>query len=99
MFCREGADRRRWLTLAATVFFGLVLVGSAFEHHDLLCHLRNPQHCSACSASQLGSDPQTLAVAVTAHLADAGCAVAAPADVVGALLPARSTGRSPPHHS
>ena len=84
------------MTIAATLFYGLVLAASAFAHHDLLCHLKNPQHCTACTASQPGSDPQTLTIAATAHLNDVGCAVAVHAGSTGALLPARSTGRSPP---
>ena len=97
-FGRGRAHGRRWLTLVAALFYGLVLTASAFEHHDLLCHLKNPQHCTACTASQLGADPPALAVVLTSYLNDAGRAIAVHADAAGALLPARSTGRSPPRH-
>lgn len=76
--------------------YSLVLAGSAFEHHDILCHLKNPQHCTACTASQLGSDPQPLAAPVAARLADAGRAVDTHATVASLLLAVSSTGRSPP---
>ena len=79
-----------------TAIYVLVLVASAFEHHDLFCHLRNPQHCTACSAAQLGSDPQTLTAPRTADLADAGRAIALHVAAEGTLLVVRSTGRSPP---
>jgi len=74
----------------------LVLVVSSFEHHDLLCHLRNPQHCTACTATQLGSDPQTLAAPRTAELSDAGRTIALHVIANGTLLVVSSSGRSPP---
>jgi hypothetical protein len=76
--------------------YALVLVASSFEHHDLLCHLRNPQHCTACSATQLGSDPQTLTAPRTSDLADAGRAIAVHVIADSTLLVVSSTGRSPP---
>jgi len=79
-----------------TAIYVLVVLASAFEHHDLLCHLRNPQHCTACSATQLGSDPQTLTAPHTSNLADAGRATALHVVADGTLLVVRSTGRSPP---
>jgi len=79
--------------------YAIFLVASPFEHHDLVCHLKNPWHCTSCSASQLGSDPQTLAVAGTSRLVDAGRAATFHLIVTGTLLPARSTGRSPPSHA
>ena len=80
----------------AAAMYVLVLVASAFEHHDLLCHLRNPQHCTACLATQVGSDPQTLTAPRTIDLADAGRATALDVVPVGALVVVRSSGRSPP---
>ena len=62
MMCRRGrTGGRRSLTIVATLFYVLVLAASAFEHHDLVCHLKTPQHCTACTASQLGADPPALA--------------------------------------
>ena len=91
----RGLRWRRWTALAVALY-ALVLVASAFEHHDLLCHLRNPQHCTACTATQLGSDPQTLTAPHAAELADAGSATALHITVDSTLLVVRSTGRSPP---
>ena len=73
-----------------TAIYVLVVLASAFEHHDLLCHLRNPQHCTACSATQ------TLTAPHTSNLADAGRATALHVVADGTLLVVRSTGRSPP---
>src|SRR5262245_38210623 len=70
----KGRRWQRWAALAAAMY-ALVVLASAFEHHDLLCHLRNPEHCTACSAAQLGSDPQTLTAPRAADLADAGRAL------------------------
>ena len=77
--------------------YALVVLASAFEHHDLLCHLRNPDHCTACSVAQLGSDPQTPAAPRAAELPDAGQALTLHVLVRGTLLTVRSSGRSPPH--
>jgi hypothetical protein len=99
IFGQTPTGRRRSLTIVATLFYVLVLAGSAFEHHDLVCHLKNPQHCTACTASQLGADPPALAADASSSLNDAGGAVAVHGDAVGALLTARSTGRSPPTHA
>lgn len=83
------------MTIAAAIYV-LVLAASAFEHHDILCHLRNPQHCAACTATPLGSDPQTTVAPGTSDLADAGRVLTRYVMADDALLPVRSTGRSPP---
>ena len=85
----------RLLTLVGVALYAAVLVVSPFEHHDLVCHLKTPQHCTSCSSSQLGSDVLPL-VAPTSRLADAGAAVAHDELLEGALIVLRSTGRSPP---
>jgi hypothetical protein len=82
--------------MVAAALYCLVVLAASFEHHDLLCHLQNPQHCTACTASQPGCDPQTLTTPRTSRLADAGRAIATQVLAQGALLPVRSTGRSPP---
>jgi hypothetical protein len=74
----------------------LFLLASPFEHHDLLCHLKTPQHCTSCSGSQLGSDPHALRPPTSWALADAGSAIAVHTLPQGALLAVHSTGRSPP---
>jgi hypothetical protein len=76
--------------------YAAVLVASSFGHHDLVCHLKNPQHCTACTASQLGTDPATSAILGTSSLPDAGGAASDLPLLEGVLLPSQSTGRSPP---
>jgi hypothetical protein len=88
--------RGRRLVLAGLALFATVLVLSPFEHHDLACHLKTPQHCSSCSSSQLGSDVAPLIAPGAARLADAGAARSLDVLLEGALLTVRSTGRSPP---
>jgi hypothetical protein len=78
--------------------YALFLVASPFEHHDLSCELKTPQHCTSCSSTQLGSDPQTLLDPGAWHLADAGRAVALLLLSADTLLAVRTTGRSPPAH-
>ena len=97
MASRLGRARRwRHLTIAASALYCLVVVAAAFEHHDLLCHLKTSQHCTACTATPVSSDPQTLAAPRTADLADAGRATMRHLIAEGALLSVRTTGRSPP---
>lgn len=89
---------RRWRTRAVigVALYAAFLLVAQFEHHDLVCHLKTPQHCTSCASSVLGSDPHTPAMFGMWQLADAGRASAfqlLPADT---LLVARSTGRSPP---
>ena len=95
MNAKRGHDRSL-LRLAGVALYAAFLVVASFEHHDLLCHLKNPQHCTACTASQLGTDPDSPAVVVAWHLADAGSAMPFQLLAEGVLLPGPSTGRSPP---
>ena len=95
MFVTRNHDRSllRWIGVAIYAAFLLV---AQFGHHDLACHLKNPQHCTACSASQLGTDPGTPAVHGAWHLSDAGCAASYQPLAEGVLLAHQSNGRSPP---
>jgi hypothetical protein len=87
---------RSLLRLAGIALYAAFLVVASFEHHDLICHLKNPQHCTACTANQLGTDPDSPAIVGAWHLADAGRAVSFQPLAEGVLLPKPSTGRSPP---
>jgi len=86
----------RALRYAGVGLYALFLLTAQFEHHDLICHVKTPQHCVACISSQLGSDPYSPAIVGSWHLSDAGCAVAFQPVAGGVLLSVRSTGRSPP---
>lgn len=92
-----GRDHRgRAIAFGGLALYAFFLVWAPFEHHDLLCHLKHPQHCTACSSSVVGSDPRTPAMLGTSHLADAGRAISVHILSDGILLAVRSTGRSPP---
>jgi len=84
------------LAYAGVAIYAVFLVTAPFEHHDFLCELKTPRHCTACASSQLGSDPHPPAILGGWHLSDAGRAVAFQPVAAGVLLPAPSTGRSPP---
>jgi hypothetical protein len=86
-------DRRALFSVA---FYALFLFTTQFEHHDLICHLRTPQHCTACTSSIVGSDDAVPSTPGAAHLDDAGTAFCVQSLIGGVLLPARTTGRSPP---
>jgi hypothetical protein len=92
------ASRRitRSLAFAGLALYAAFLLVAPFTHHDLLCELKTPQHCTACASSVVGSDPTRPAIIGAWILTDAGSADARATSVEGALLTVRSTGRSPP---
>ena len=79
--------------------YAVFLIASPFEHHDLSCELKTPQHCTSCTSSQLGSDTHVVHAPGAAQLADAGRANVFVTLDEGTLLAVRSTGRSPPSNS
>jgi len=83
----------KWLGVA---LYAAVLVLAPFTHHDIACHLKNPQHCTACSSAQASVDPATLTSPAVAPLTDLGWAVSPYSSTENVLLAAGSTGRSPP---
>jgi hypothetical protein len=95
VFLTSRHHRSLFRSLGVALYATVVIVAS-FEHHDLICHIKNPQHCTACTASQLGTDPGTLATASAWQLSDAGSTVSFLLCSDGVLLPHQSTGRSPP---
>ena len=82
--------------MVAIAIYALFLLTVPFEHHDLLCHLKTPQHCTACTSSLVSADPNTPFAAGALDMADAGGAISHYLLTDGFLLAARSTGRSPP---
>ena len=96
MTVRSGSRRYRQLAYLALALFSVFLLTSELEHHDIACHLKTPQHCTACAQSQLGSDPHTPASVAQTVLADAGYALPDAVLLSGTVLPTRSSGRSPP---
>ena len=94
---RRGNGRlSRRLALVGMAIYAVFLVASPFEHHDLSCELKTPQHCTSCTSTQLGSDTQVALAPGAAQLADAGRAGTFVLLHQGTLLVVRSTGRSPP---
>jgi hypothetical protein len=90
------SGRLRRFSVVALGLFAVFLATAELEHHDLICHLKTPQHCTACASSPLGPDPHSLTIAPPDVLGDAGRALCAPVSLSGTVLPARSSGRSPP---
>jgi len=84
------------LVLLGVLFHFAFLVTAPFEHHDILCHLKTPLHCTACASSPLSSDPHTPNISCGANLAEAGAPVAFLFIEKGTVLAVRSSGRSPP---
>jgi hypothetical protein len=80
------------------VLYAVFLTIAPFEHHDIACHFKTPQHCTSCSSSVVSSGPSAPAGLGACPLADAGRARADQPLADGILLPVRSTGRSPPSY-
>ena len=98
--CGRFGDRRwRFLAWVGGALYAFFLITAPFEHHDIACHLKTPQHCTSCNSSLVGSDPEAPAAAGAWSLADAGRAIGFQLIADGVLLPVRSTGRSPPAQS
>ncbi|HEV8346145.1 MAG TPA: hypothetical protein VGQ16_06210 [Vicinamibacterales bacterium] len=59
----EAVERRsRRMALIGAALYAVVLLMAPFEHHDLVCHIKTPQHCMSCSATLVGSDPHAPAI-------------------------------------
>jgi hypothetical protein len=84
------------LTLVSAALYALFLLVTPFEHHDLSCELKTPEHCAACVASVVSIDPHVPTIPGAGLLADAGSAVSLDLFAESLLLGARTTGRSPP---
>jgi hypothetical protein len=93
---RRTGRRAPLLAVAGLAIYAAFLIASPFEHHDLICHLKTPQHCTSCASSQLGADPHTLSTPGTTYLDDAGSATTFQPIAERTLLAVRSSGRSPP---
>src|SRR3954464_3013137 len=92
---RSGRLSRR-LALVGMAIYAIFLIASPFEHHDLSCELKTPQHCTACTSSVISSSPDTPAIPGESNLLDAGRAVTLGARAETLLLAVRTPGRSPP---
>jgi hypothetical protein len=92
-----GVDRRiRRFALLGVLLHTLFVTAAPFEHHDLICHLKTPQHCTSCTSSPVGSSAEALSTPGAAVLRDAGSTAAFDPISESALLAVSNSGRSPP---
>jgi hypothetical protein len=89
------------LSLRRSTLVGLllhvgVLAAAPFEHHDLACHLKTPQHCSSCTFSPLGASASAAPVPAASHLVDAGTAAPLDSFALYVVYTPCIAGRSPP---
>jgi hypothetical protein len=89
-------SRLRRLAFGWLAVYAIFLVAAPLEHHDLLCELKTPRHCSSCTSSLVGSDAARSAIVGSWTLTDVGFAVALEFTTHGILLPVRTPERSPP---
>ncbi len=87
------------LGFVGLAMYAVFLVASPFEHHHLLSEIKTTRHCTACTSSLVGADPNSPAVSSVSHLTDAGSAVSILILTTDTLLAMRSSGRSPPAHA
>ena len=93
----QGLDHRlQRFALLGVVLHTLLVAAAPFEHHDLICHLKTPQHCTSCTLSPVGSNAATSTTPGAATLRDAGSAAAFDPISESALLAVSNSGRSPP---
>jgi hypothetical protein len=83
----------KWLVVA---LYAVVLILAPFTHHDIACHLKDPQHCTACTSTQALTDPATVTGPSFVALVDLGRALPSYSSSESVLLAAASSGRSPP---
>ncbi len=82
------------------VFHILFLAAAPFEHHDLICHLKTPQHCTSCASNPLGSESRICRGARRLPRSPTPARIfALDALAEGALLAVTTHGRSPPSFS
>src|SRR6185295_11553046 len=96
MFVRPGDPGLRRLALIGVTLHLVFLMTAQFEHHDLLCHLKTPLHCTSCASSPLSPHPHAPAIVGACYLSDMGRAFAFLLESESVVLPVRSLGRSPP---
>jgi len=76
--------------------YTVFLAATPFVHHDLLCELKTPLHCTACTSSVVGSQSSKLAPVGAWTLTDLGLAFTTEPAAHHILLAVSSGGRSPP---
>jgi hypothetical protein len=84
------------LAAVGMMLYAVFLIASPFAHHDFVCELKSPLHCTACTSNVAGSDPASPAALGTCTLTDVGRAAPVLIVAAGTQLSVRTTGRSPP---
>ena len=96
MSSRQQGYASRVLTFVGLTLYAICLVVTPLEHHDIVCHLKTPLHCTACVSSHVGTDPQALQQPGTSTLAEAGQLQVEPPSAERRQVVRRPIGRSPP---
>jgi hypothetical protein len=86
----------RRFALLGLVLHTLSVAAAPFGHHDLICHLKTPQHCTSCTSSPVGSSANLHSTAGAAVLHDTGAAAPVIPVADSALLVVSTNGRAPP---
>ena len=90
--------RRSWL--AVSQFLLAVYVSAAglspLLHHDVICHLQSPTHCTTCLIGSTAEGPSVANSSSGSPLVAIGPAFEASNVLRDAALPGELSGRSPP---
>jgi hypothetical protein len=85
--------------IAGLVIYSVFLCATPFEHHDLSCELKTPQHCVACTSTIVSANLDVPIAPSVFMLADAGCTTSFDVRAESLRLAVRTSGRSPPSSS
>ena len=99
MPARAGRERLRLLSFIGVVVHALFLLGTPFQHHDLICHLKTPQHCTSCTASPAARRSDAPVATGACMMNEAGAPACFEASAESAVVGDRRSGRAPPAQS
>lgn len=80
----------------AGLLYAIVLAASPALHHDLICHLKTPTHCTACHASPVAPRAEARVEVTPPVLSNAPSVESREEIAALAPVPLRSCGRAPP---
>jgi hypothetical protein len=69
------------------------------SHHDIVCHLKSPNHCTTCLTTGSGEAAPDAASLDVWTMADVGRATTIERDPVQSAYVSSACGRAPPAHS
>jgi hypothetical protein len=90
--------RRSWLALSRLLLAVYVSAAalSPLQHHDVICHLQSPTHCTTCLIGSTAEGPSVVNSSPASPLVAIGSTFEGSNILRDAALPGELSGRSPP---